>query len=303
MGRRFYGLDDASAQESVTREALNDLVLARLFDERTGAHYPNVNRRAKEELVARIQELNQHIPAGTSWVTQTVLATEILNIPPTVAGNVIECGCWKGASTSSLSLVCALTGRKLIICDSFAGLPDDETQKAHRYPHLGVFGYYQEGMYAARLDEVKSNIAKFGDPTVCEFLPGFFSDSLKSLDGPVAFAFFDVDLESSMHDCIKHIWPLLVDQGRIYTDDSGDMEVVRIWFDEDWWQANLKQPAPGYVGSGCGLPIDPSFSALGYAHKVLDPSLSYGRIAWLYYPDASRPDASQQDQVSVVERP
>lgn len=293
LGKLVYGSAAVPEQGALARESLNALVVARLYDPEVGAHYPGIDHRAKEELVSRLKVLNEQIPSGTSWVNQTILATEILSLPPTVAGDIIECGCWKGASTAALSLVCAMTGRKLIVCDSFAGLPEDEPRAVHKYPHLGVFGFYQEGMYAGRLDEVKGNIAKYGDLTVCEFLPGFFSTSLKSLSSPVAFAFLDVDLASSMRDCITHIWPLLVNNGRIYTDDSLDMEVVRIWFDDNWWKTNLNQAAPGYVGSGCGLPIDPQFSALGYAHKVCDPAQSYERISWLYYPDAPAPDSSQ----------
>ncbi len=288
FGKSVYGQAAVPEQEALTRESLNALVVSRLLAEEVGAQYPGVNHRAKEELVVKLKELNEQLPSGTSWVSQTILATEILSLPAAITGDVIECGCWKGASTAALSLVCGLTGRKLIVCDSFAGLPNDETQKVHRYPHLEVFGFYQEGMYQGSLEEVKNNIRRFGDLSVCEFLPGFFSESLTAVTSPVALAFFDVDLESSMRDCIKYIWPCLVNRGRIYTDDSGDMEVVKIWFDDDWWNANLNQPAPGYIGSGCGLPIDPCFSALGYAHKVLDPAQTYGRISWLYYPDTAK---------------
>ena len=159
----------------------------------------------------------------------------------------------------------------------------------HEYPHLGVFGYYQEGMYAVRLEEVKENIKRFGALSVCRFVPGFFADSLSALSDPLVFGFLDVDLASSMKDCVKHIWPLLVDGGVIYTDDSCDMQVVRIWFDDDWWQREIGAKAPGYVGSGCGLPLNPNSSSLGYARKVLNPEKSYRKISWLYYPDEPSP--------------
>jgi hypothetical protein len=288
LGKGVFGPAAVTEQEALTRESLNALVVSRLLAEEVGSQYPGVNRQVKEELVIKLKELNEQLPSGTSWVSQTILATEILSLPAAIAGDVIECGCWKGASTAALSLVCSLTGRKLIVCDSFAGLPSDETQKVHRYPHLEVFGFYQEGMYQGSLEEVKNNIRRFGDLSVCEFVPGFFSESLTAIGSPVAFAFFDVDLESSMLDCVKYIWPWLVNGGRIYTDDSGDMEVVKVWFDDDWWNKHLHQPAPGYIGSGSGLPIDPNFSALGYAHKVNDPAQTYGRISWLYYPDTAK---------------
>ena len=65
------------------------------------------------------------------------------------------------------------------------------------------------------------------------------------------------------------------------------MEVVRLWFDEAWWQEHLGCGAPGYVGSGCGLPISPDRCTLGYAQKVEDIAASYSRVSWLRYPDKS----------------
>jgi hypothetical protein len=172
------------------------------------------------------------------------------------------------------------------------GLPEDEGGVVHQYPHVGVFGYYEKGMYDGSLEEVKDNIAHYGDVSVCQFLPGLFSQSLKMLTDPIVFAFIDVDLAGSMRDCIKNIWPLLVEGGLVYTDDSCDMEVVRVWFDDEWWQQEIGCRAPGYVGSGCGLPLSFAFSSLGYARKVIDPVQSYKRVSWLHYHDSNVKDRS-----------
>jgi hypothetical protein len=61
------------------------------------------------------------------------LAAAVLRIPSATEGTVVECGRYMGGSTSNLSLVCATTGRKLIIFDSFAGLP--EPQEYDRWHH------------------------------------------------------------------------------------------------------------------------------------------------------------------------
>lgn len=279
-------LYQARGQEAASH-ALENLVLERFYDDNVGAPY-QVNRNTKAALLERFKATTLQVPTGTSWLYHVVLASEILNLRPDVGGDVIECGCWKGASTANLSLVCRLVGRKLVICDSFEGLPQDDTQTTHDYPHLNVYGYYQKGMYAGRLDEVKTNIERCGDLSVCTFVPGFFSDTLPALTEPIAFAFLDVDLASSMRDCLKYIWPLLVEGGAVYTDDSCDMEVVRVWFDDEWWQRELGQGAPGYVGSGCGLPLSPDYSSLGYMRKRRDVSRSSNRVSWLYYPDAAQ---------------
>ena len=45
-------------------------------------------------------------------------------MPPELKGDVVECGCYLGGSSVNISLVCALTGRRLLIYDSFEGLPE-----------------------------------------------------------------------------------------------------------------------------------------------------------------------------------
>jgi O-methyltransferase len=207
------------------------------------------------------------------------MAGEILSVPPSVEGAVIECGCYKGAGTASLSLICKLAGRKLYACDSFMGLPEDESDAVHSYPVLKATTAYSKGLFAGSLPEVQSNVSHYGDISVCEFIPGFFADSLPLVGGRLVFGFLDVDLVSSMRDCVKHLWPLLVDQGYFYTDDSCDIEVVKMWFDKDFWQREIGCEAPGYIGSGCGLPgLSTSFSSLGYAVKVADPNKSFNPV-------------------------
>src|SRR6478672_5630594 len=62
-----------------------------------------------------------HVQTGTSYKSHLAMALKILETPPDVEGDVVECGTWKGGSAVNLSLVCRLTGRKLRIFDSFEG--------------------------------------------------------------------------------------------------------------------------------------------------------------------------------------
>jgi hypothetical protein len=238
---------------------------------------------SKIRFLYRLRRILRGIPAAVGWPELLTLAREVLAIPPDQEGVVVECGCWKGASSAVLSLVCSLANRRLLICDSFQGLPKDHGSPVHSYPHIGVYGYYEEGMYAGSLEEVRRNIERFGNIEVCSFVAGYFADTLPTLREPVAFAFLDVDLEQSMKDCIRNIWPRLRDGGFVYTDDSCDTKVVRVWFDEAFWRTELGESAPGYVGSGCGLPIRASFSSFGYARKIANPERDYARVDWLRY--------------------
>ena len=285
--------------EQTASLALQRLVLERFYDPNVGRSY-GVDRRAKEQFVHQCRANTVQIQSATSWALHVVLAQQILSVPQEVKGDVIECGCYKGSSTASLSLACKLAGRRLWVCDSFEGLPEDEGSRAHDYPHLQVYGHYEKGMYAGRLEEVKGNVARLGAVSVCQFVPGFFSSSLKSLTGPFVLAFLDVDLVSSMKDCIRHIWPLLSDGSFVFTDDSLDMEVVRVWFDDNWWREAVGACSPGYVGSGCGLPLAPDASSLGYARKLARPEERYQRVPWLRYPDS---ESRVKREAIPVDRP
>ena len=130
---------------------------------------------------------------------------KIFETPPEVKGDIVECGTWKGSSAANLSLVCRITGHKLKIYDSFQGLP--ESEPADRQ---GVF--YNEGEYLDTLDKVKSNISRYGAIECCEFIKGWFNETLPRLDTPVLLASLDVDLEASLETCVRHLWPNLTDK-------------------------------------------------------------------------------------------
>jgi O-methyltransferase len=108
-----------------------------------------------------------------------------------VEGDVAEFGCFKGFSTSVLSHACRANGVKLHVFDSFGGLPASSS------------GYYTAGEFKGTFDEVLKNVTTFGDPSVCEFHKGFFSESLpKRASSPLCLVWADVDLEVSAEDMI-----------------------------------------------------------------------------------------------------
>jgi O-methyltransferase len=254
-----------------------------------------ISRLQKLALIRQFDTINERIVSATGTLTQVVLARAILSIPRSAKGDVVECGCYKGASTASLSLVCRLTDRRLVACDSFEGLPDDD-QPVHVGAHSGIYGYLRRGMFCGRFDEVAENVAKFGALETCDFVSGFFNESLKGLERPIAFSFLDVDLASSTRDAIKHIWPLLIENGLIYSDDAGDLDVVRVFWDERWWEETLGCRAPGFIGSGCGIPIVLPFSSIGYTEKITGIDLTkYRRAPHLWYPDAEKLGSDAKD--------
>jgi hypothetical protein len=128
-----------------------------------------------------------------------------------VAGDVIECGCFKGMSAAYLSWACKLLGRKLYAADSFQGLPAAIAQGE---------GYFKPGDYAGTLDEVKRTVATFGCADVVEYVPGFFENTLAFLDSRrLALIWADVDLASSMSSVLKALYPRLDREGVLLSDE------------------------------------------------------------------------------------
>jgi O-methyltransferase len=229
------------------------------------------------------------LPAGSSYKAHLAMALKLLELDPDVRGDVVECGCWKGASTANLSLVCRIVKRKLLVFDSFRGLPAGTTGDRQT-------DNYREGEYCGTLDEVRRNVRRFGALECCEFIEGWFEDTVTTLATPVVLAFIDVDLEKSLDDCVRSIWPNLVDGCYIFTDECAETNYVALFYSERWWNENFGCWPPGLIGAGSGLPVGEYYlgpwpelpdhpgqhaCTVGYTHKGMTGF-------WSYYPSAER---------------
>lgn len=188
------------------------------------------------------------IETGTSYKAHLAMALKIFETPPDVEGAVVECGTWKGGSAVNLSLACKIAGRKLLIYDSFEGLP--EKQEGDREA-VG----YTPGDYAGSLEEVKENIRKYGDIGSCEFIKGWFEDTLPELRQPILLAFLDVDFEASLDTCVRHIWNNLTEKGYIFIDEYVGLDYCSLFYSERYWKTHFDRTPPGLIGAGVGLPL------------------------------------------------
>ena len=226
------------------------------------------------------------IRTGTSYKTHLVMALKLLETPPEVVGDVVECGTWKGGSAANLSLVCRIAGRRLKVFDSFQGLPEGR-------PGDREAAGYAKGDYCGTLDEVRRNIGRHGAIEVCDFVPGWFEDTLPTFTSPVVLAFLDVDLEAILDTCVRHLWPRLVEGGHLFTDEAVGLDYTALFFSERWWQRYFGRTPPGLMGAGTGLPLGEYYpgplkqlkhhglwnpNGVGYTQKG-----SSG--VWTYFPD------------------
>ena len=186
------------------------------------------------------------IRTGTSFKAHLAMALKILETPPDVIGDVVECGTWKGGSAANLSLVCRIVGRRLRVFDSFQGLPEGD-------PSDREAAGYQKGDFCGTLEEVKANIRRGGAIESCEFVQGWFRETLPHLNSPVLLAFLDVDLEESLDTCVRGIWPHLIDTGYIFIDECLSTDYCSLFYSEEYWRRYFGRTPPGLIGAGIGL--------------------------------------------------
>lgn len=252
----------------------------KFINSETGKMY-GLNKNDKINIVDKVLKVLQNVTSATNLNLHLTIIDKILEIKPsTEESYLVEAGCYFGATTCSMSIASKFINKKLIIYDSFAGLPDDDKKELKVYNHLGVKGYYKKGMYSASKKNVENNLKKFGEHDICILREGLFENTMQNHKEKISFLFLDVDLVSSTLACIKYLWPHVLDNHFIFTDDACDLSVVRIWFDEKWWNERFNSSAPGFVGSGCGLPINHEYSSLGYTIKNLDKDL-LKNVNWL----------------------
>lgn len=248
------------------------VVARRYFRRETGLAYGMTLPRKLRLLIMMVRN-NARVPSASNVISHLLMAGEIFNVPPETPGVLVECGCYKGGSTVNLSRVAAACGRTLHVFDSFEGLPEpDSVDAGHMVVAEQSVSTYQRGAYAGPLEEVRSNVRRFGSLDACIFHRGLFSDTLPDFHEPVVFGYIDVDLAASEKTCLVHLWPLLAPGAFMFTDEAHHLEIAELFFDRQWWTSELHTPPPGLVGAGNGLGIflhEGGFrSSIGYTVKL-----------------------------------
>lgn len=226
---------------------------AQTFEERT----------VRKKILRNFFRIHRNIPCGHSPFQFVDVAKYLLNLD--IDGPIVECGCGQGGSTAKLSILAKETNRKLFVCDSFKGMPPlPNGMKELTYagtPDVPGTTVY-EGKFNVALEKVKANISKYGCIEVCEFVPGFFEETLPTLDIEPVLIFTDIVLVSSARDCLMSLWPRLKPGAYWFTHDAIYMEYLRGTFDPKWWLETFAETPPLVMGAGSGL-------------SVLSPSLAY----------------------------
>lgn len=176
------------------------------------------------------------------------VAQAILNLDPKIPGVILEAGSYKGGSGAKISQATAIIGRKLYLFDSFEGLP--EHKEIHSKNIYGGDAYFPAGSYKGTIEEVKSVIRKYGRIENCEFIKGWFNDTMPNFKEPIAVAYIDVDLKSSTETCLKYLYPLLADKGILFSQDGHLPWIIELLKDNSFWEKIVKIKKPEIKGLG-----------------------------------------------------
>ncbi|MEW6709913.1 MAG: TylF/MycF/NovP-related O-methyltransferase [Candidatus Riflebacteria bacterium] len=185
-------------------------------------------------------------PHNPSHILTFVLA--MLKTSSLGEGCFVEAGCFKGGSTAKLSLIARRLKKRLIVFDSFEGLPPN--QEAHQQTIHGqsIEGWFKEKEFCGGLEEVKNNVTRFGDIDSCEFIKGWFENTLPDFNQPVLAAYIDVDLASSTRTCIKNLFPKMVKGGHLVSQDGDFPLVIEALEDKNFWLQEVGCPMPEIQG-------------------------------------------------------
>ena len=222
-------------------------------------------RSCKKYLLSQFKKIHNnvscpHSPFQFALVSKYLFACD-------VDGPIVECGAFKGGSTAKLSILAKKTNRRLYVCDSFQGLqkPLIEGENVSPIFNASQSFVFQEGEFAGSIDEVKANVAQYGNIEVCEFVPGLFSETLPTLDINPAVVFMDVDYVSSAQDCIKYLWPRLKQNGYFFTHEAHLENYIKGCMDRNWWRETLGECPPLIYGAGGG--VSPIVTGLAFFKK------------------------------------
>ena len=188
-----------------------------------------------------------HSELELALIAEAILATE-------VDGPILEFGCYQGLSTTKLSLVAKITGKKLYVFDSFLGLPEPEDyEKYERYSTVG-FHKWNKGEYKSSLPQVRKHVTEYGCVDMCEFIPGFFSDTLKGFNVRPSLIFEDADLISSVEVVLQACYPNMPKGSIFYTHEANLLNFMTHFFiTSGFWKANFGECPPYLVGGYTGL--------------------------------------------------
>jgi O-methyltransferase len=174
-------------------------------------HYPMVR------LHARLADLT--LVPKTQFVDNLVVARRA----GSVAGDLVECGAWRGGMSAALAW--ALPGRHSVLLDSFEGLPDAKAIDGPAAVHWSTVVRDHENCTAGE-QWAHDAMARVGHADY-ELVRGWFDDTVPAVADrarPIAVLRLDGDWYDSTMVCLEHLFPLVRPGGIVLIDDYFDWD-------------------------------------------------------------------------------
>jgi O-methyltransferase len=148
-----------------------------------------------------------------------------------IAGDIVECGVWRGGSMMAVALTLLRLGefRRLWLYDTFSGMTppgsdDVDFQGRTAKDLLAAESPVTSNIWAkSSLADVQANLAETGYPSEqIEFVIGPVESTIpRRVPDSIALLRLDTDwFKSTSHELV-HLWPRLVDGGILIIDDYG----------------------------------------------------------------------------------
>jgi len=181
-------------------------------------------------LLERIRHVSDHVRGYHGNDEILAVGAEILRRP---GATVVECGAGPGGSTVKLSHFVAAVQGRLLVFDSFRGMPENQEVVQHLD---GRPMRYRPGAFVGRIGAVRRALARHGVPEVCTLVKGDFADTLAE---PVVcdVAFLDVDLVASTRRCLAGL--RLRPGGVLFSQDGHIKQVVELLSTAGTWPGGM----------------------------------------------------------------
>jgi O-methyltransferase len=198
-------------------------------------------------LVARFVRITNHVRTYHTQAEMLTVADRVLRLAGRDGLTILEAGTGKGGGTAKLSLVARLAGARLVVCDSFRGMPPNLERHENIYGRATEF---RTGAFRGTLSLVRRTVERFGAPETCDFVPGWFADTLPALDRLLDVVLLDVDLLESTRTCVRWLFPRIRAGGVLLSQDGHLRATIALFRDADFWRTEVGIAPPPVHGLG-----------------------------------------------------
>ena len=141
--------------------------------------------------------------------------------------DILELGVGAGVSLELLLKISISSKRRYFGFDTFEGFPDGcEKDNNFKSDDRWMFKLFNEDYLLSQLEKIGLSKSELKN---INFIKGLLPDTLQKYNGNPGFVYLDVDLYQSYYDCLRVIYPRLVENGIILCDEYDNERTLKQW--------------------------------------------------------------------------